>query len=510
MRVFTLIVCLLAASCAVKVRNLVIEPLEPAAGASFTVQTPVKAHLVDGSTVVFDNGISVLGDKIIGEGLVYDLKLQRQKDVTELPLEQVAAMESFQTPLHSGATAAASTGATVGGGIGTLGLLKLVFGSCPTTYSLAGAEPLLEAESFSYSIAPGFEARDVDRLGIGNDTRGIFALEMRNEALETHYINQVEVLAVAHGSDEAVYTDQRSRPLVVRELRPPVSALDNTGARVGSLVAAADGNAWRASDARLQQVSATDFHDSVVLTFDAPADGRGVLVLRLRNSLLNTVLLYDVMLAGQGFRALDWMGKDLTQLFDRWELASWYRKTMGLQVSVLHGTRWKKVASFDDTGPIAWKDIAVALPRFRDDTVTIKLSFVSDNWRIDRAALASLVGRGEFVTVPTHRITDAFDTRHVAAERDLADDDERYVITQPGDHLRLEFDASALAAAQQHTFFLAARGYYIEWMRRDWLQHTTAEAFEPSDGAVLDALHRWQSQRETLRAQFDATRINVR
>jgi hypothetical protein len=333
---------------------------------------------------------------------------------------------------------------------------------------------------------------------------------MRNEALETHYINHVEMLAVAHAAGETVMTDAKGRPLVLRSLQAPLAVTDNTGLRVDEAVATADGAAWRASDERLRTVSHDDFGDSLTLTFDTPADGQGALVLRLRNSLLNTVLLYDVMLGGQGFRALDWMGKDLTQLRDRWELARWYRKTMGLHVSVQVGDRWKNVASFDDTGPIAWKDITVALPRTRSSTTTVRLSFVSDNWRIDHAALATLVRVGEFERVPLQEITDALDTRHLAAERDLADDDDRYVITQPGDHLRFAFDADALRQNEQHTFFLSARGYYIEWMRRDWLQTTTADAFEPNDAAIVAALGRWRSQRDTLRAQFDATRINVR
>jgi hypothetical protein len=48
------------------------------------------------------------------------------------------------------------------GAAGTVVLLKALFGSCPTVYSTTGDESLFEAESFSYSIAPLLEARDVD------------------------------------------------------------------------------------------------------------------------------------------------------------------------------------------------------------------------------------------------------------------------------------------------------------------------------------------------------------
>jgi hypothetical protein len=55
-------------------------------------------------------------------------------------------------------------------------------------------------------------------------------------------------------------------------------------------------------------------------------------VLRARNSLLNTVLLYDVMLGARGARALDWVGSDLERVGPALELGNWYATRMGMRV----------------------------------------------------------------------------------------------------------------------------------------------------------------------------------
>lgn len=508
MRQFVLLLCLCLASC-VKVHTLRVDPVDLTVAEPIVVESPVKVHLVDGSTVVFAKGISVADGTISGEGFRYDLMLRLQEPIVAVPVKDVAAIEAFQSPINTGATAAATTGVTVGATIAGIGLALAIFGSCPTTYSLQDTEPVMEAESFSYSIAPGFEARDLDRLGIvfhGDDV----VLEVRNEALETHYINQLELFAVNHDDGEFVYADHRDRPLVLGELQAATAAIDNSGRQVRDVIAAADDDSWRSPDERLAAVTDTDFDDHIILSFDVQPGSNNAMVLRLRNSLLNTVLLYEVMLADQGWLALDWMGKDLNSLFGRWRLGSWYRKNMGMQVSVHDGERWVDVARFGDTGPIAWKELAIPLPRQQRDRLEVRLSFVADNWRIDRAAIAPVLREAALHKVPIREIRDAVTAVHETARDNLAEDDDRYVITRPGEHLRVHFATDALTPGADYTFFMAATGYYMEWMRRDWLTTPTATRFKPGDTALIAAINRWNGQRDEMRRQFEASKIRVR
>src|SRR6266567_5399928 len=109
-------------------------------------------------------------------------------------------MESFRRATNGSGTAIASTLATAG--LLAAGVLAIViacsssdcFGNCPTVYADSAGVWALQAEGFSYTLGPAFETRDVDRLGIRPDRDGKIRLEVRNEALETEYFNQLELL----------------------------------------------------------------------------------------------------------------------------------------------------------------------------------------------------------------------------------------------------------------------------------------------------------------------------
>lgn len=107
--------------------------------------------------MVFEEGITVADGQVTGDGRKYDLTLATSARVSSIALDDVAAMESYQKPVQTGETVAGNVLAAPIVGAGGLFLAAALFGSCPTTYSLADGAPVLEAESFSYSIAPTCE-----------------------------------------------------------------------------------------------------------------------------------------------------------------------------------------------------------------------------------------------------------------------------------------------------------------------------------------------------------------
>src|SRR6266699_3717473 len=103
---------------------------------SLAIQTPVKAHLRDGSTVLYRAGVLLAHDTLRGPGVRYGVMLRDSATVSVVPLDSVVAWA-------------------------------------------------LQSEGFSYTLGPAFELRDVDRLGVRPDRNGQIRLEVRNEALET-------------------------------------------------------------------------------------------------------------------------------------------------------------------------------------------------------------------------------------------------------------------------------------------------------------------------------------
>jgi hypothetical protein len=501
-----LVLTLVIASCVV--HRVDVVPVDVSAESPIEISSPVKAHLFDGSTVVFPEGVNVYDGKVHGKGERFNIALENNQFIDEVALDEVAAMESFQTPVNTPATAAATTVGTAGWVALGLGAAFLVFGSCPTVYSMDPEVALPEAELFSYSITPSFQARDIDKLGLKHVQDGYLELDIRNEMLETHYIDQLEILEVTHAVNQAAYPDSKGYPIVVGTTMAPVSAVDQDGRDILLETASADGQVWSASSNRLANVSLDDFHDFLDFEFKVPKNsGEIALVLKMRNSLLNTVLLYDVMLKEQSFAALDWMGHDLNHLGNRAELGLWYRENMGMTVSVWRDGKFHKVGRIGDQGPIAWSERALVLDGANGDSVRIRLSFVADNWRIDQVALAVDAGRAKVRTIPVSRAKTPQSDRPDIPEY-LVRADETYLITRPGESVQLGFEVGE--SKQSRTFFLASEGYYMEWMRSQWLAEEHRRKFEPTFDALIKSLVIYAEKRDTYREQFESIKVSVR
>ena len=499
-------------------RNVEVEsvgrPIAP--GDSVIVTTPVKAHLIDGSTVVFPHGVRVAGATVSGEGTRYGLTLLDSTFVKELALDSLVGMESFRTQINMTGTILVSTLATAGTFLAAVGIACAIdpkcFGSCPTYYSDSAGTLVLEAEGFSYSVAQLFEARDVDRLRFSAAPDGVVRLEVRNEAFETHYINHLELLEVRHAPGETVVPDEQNRPLVVRNPAPLATARDRTGRDVRPRLLAPDGDVYRTDSQLLDRARVGDLEDAIDLTVPTtPGTDSVVIVLRLRNSLLNTILFYDIMLGDPGARSLDWIGYDLQQVGPAVELAQWYQKKMGMQIAVRSAAGFRDVAHLKDTGPVAWKDVAIVVPVLERDSVRVRLSCPADDWRIDRVSVATQFRHPAAVVHPLTVVLDAAQRPDTTARASMAAADGRYLETTAGQRFTAEFDVGAPRPGVSRTFLLASQGYYTEWVRRGWLAAPrAARTFVPSDTALAQAIARWRVTQDTLEARFMATRVPVR
>ena len=519
------------AGCVHILTSLRPQPLETgaASAASGVIRAPVKAHLADGGTVVFRDGATIANGRLLGRGQAYTLL----DDVRWTPrdtvsLTSVVGVETFDGKALVAQSVTLSIAATAGAVLGTGLALIAIFGSCPTVYSDTGGGPVLQAEGFSYAIAPLLEHRDLDPLTVRTGADGIIRLELRNEALETHFVNHVELVAVRHAAPLAAVPDQSGRMVLVGERRAPASAHDRAGRDVRAALAAADGALFASAPATVDSARVGDLDDWIDLETGAlpPGDSLAV-VLRLRNSLLNTVLLYDGILGG--IDAADWLATGLLGIGTAIDLSRWYVGTMGLHATVAgvptvtqRDGRQVAHARLGDVGPIAFREVAVVLPRASRDarTARVRLRFVADDWRIDRAEIAGVVTRPAVEVVRLSRVVvptpanggpPLADSAALTAMRDA---DDRYLETRPGQRMSLEFTSSRNAAASQDsttTYLIAWQGWYREWLRGAWLaapKRTTP--WVPGDSAVVTALSQWRAKRATMERDFYASRIPVR
>jgi hypothetical protein len=474
------------------------------------VRSPVKAHVLDGSTIVFADGAFIEQGRVRGRGIrVSPLLEQGMPAEHVISLDSVAGMEVYErrmnarTLVYAPVTAAASV-------VGAAALMAVIFGSCPTVYADSAGQPTLQAESFSYSIAPLLEKRDVDRLHVVADAGGIIRLNVRNEAAETHYTDQLALVEVRHAAGETVYPAAKRGPVAMRDMSQPLRATDAAGRDVARIIASADGNAFVSDDGILARaVDGGAPNDYIELAIPRPA-GRDSIAIALtaRSSLLSTVAFYDHMLARPGVHALQWLGTDLKKITSAAQLARWYAQHMGMRVQVRDGSGWSTAVRLMDFGPAAWRRIAVVVPA-RGDTVRVRLDFVADGYRIDEVRTSWDFRDAEERDVVLARVTDMRGTVLDSAGAVLRKVDDRRLEVRPGQQYLAHFEPGR-AAPGTRTYFLAAHGYYTEWVRGSWLKSATdSTAFKPNERTLRSILRQWQEGRDSMEVHFFAKRVPV-
>lgn len=476
------------------------------------VRSPVKAHLLDGSTIVYPNGVTLFGERINGAGKRYALGSAVPVESNTILLDSIVGMEAYDRKINAAKSVVATTAVTAAGALATVAVLKALFGSCPTFYADSAGFELLQAEGFSYSVAPLLEQRDVDRLRLTPAADGRLVLTVRNEALETHYINHIEIIEAVHGKGEIILPDQGGRAVAVSRTAAPLSIRDRAGRDLSRVVAASDENVFHTSRRILDNVTESDLDDWIEIAIPAPVGTDSVaVVMDMRNSLLNTVLLYDHILGAPGIQSLDFLGRDLENISGAVEMAKWYSSHMGMRISVLDAGKWRQVARIGDSGPIAYHQLAVIVPAIRNGgtTVRVRLAFVADDWRINSIRGTSTYRRPATRSLPAARLIMSDPLQNTLALAAVIDPDEGYLITSPGNSFRVEFEAGS-QISEARTFMLASQGYYTEWVRGSWIKSASGERFVPSTATLLKAISGWRTRQDDMERQFFSSRIATR
>ena len=479
---------------------------------SVLIQSPAKAHLRDGSTLVYRNGAEVVRDTLRGVAIRYDIGTAPASATaveSRVPVDSIVAMESFSTHVNGSKSVLVSGGATALF-IGVLAAIWVAT-SCPTVYSDSAGVMTLDAEPFPNSVTPLFEQRDVQRLHAQPDAKGIVRLEVRNDAMETHDFNHVELLEVRHEANEQAMPDWSSpnhRLVAVSGLRHLTFAEDRAGRDVRSAILDDDTLVFRTATATIDAARVDDFTDHIDIALPAPVDvDSAALVFTMKNSLMTTMLLYDMMLAERGWRSLDWLSEDMARIGQAVELGKWYSSRMGMNIAVWRDGRWEQTAHVPNVGPIAWRRVAAIVPVPPGDTLRLRLSFVADQWRIGSVGVAAHVRPVSARHIPPREVIASTGDANADALRDIRRPDGRYLETSPGEHFQLTFDAGTTTTLgttpSTRTFMLASQGFYTEWLRTEWIRAArTTTPFQPNDSTLVAALRRWRVAKDSLERQI--------
>jgi len=486
--------------------------VRPGFGLRQAVNVPAKAHLIDGAVVIFPSGIELDSSRVYARpgstGLRYPLGFTGMPGpVSSVLLDSVGFLEQynrrFDVPSCLLSLPAVATGAAAGLAV----LLVAIFGSCPTVYSWDGAKYVLEAEAFSYSVSRTTAAGDLDRLDELHTDSGAVRLLLTNEALETHHINELSLLAVDHSADFEAFPTDAGRVLLFGLPQAELRAVNRLGRDVTAEIASRD-DRWYATDSALTaQLPDSAVHDWLDLSVPIPQGSRKlVMALRYRNTLLNTALLYDVMLADQGARALDWQARDLNNPFYLWRFGNWYSRHFRIHVKVPRGNGMREVKLIRDTGPITWHLTAFELPVTPGETAHFRLETIADNVHLDWVGASFQTAPCRPVPVGCREIEQSGE-----ALPDLlplfAATDHRELVTGPGESYTLTFDAPP-ATGEKRTWFVKTHGWYSEWLRGHDLGREPV-ALDLSDASVRRAGATWLRKKADMERRFYELKVPI-
>ena len=460
----SIVVATVVAGCS-KVKKQQRRLTEPAQVATIDRKSPfIKAHMRDGAIYILSPwSFDAAARTVSGQGERLDAnRTPVGNGAHVVPLDSVALFETNVVSTHGSVAAlAVVTGASLALTAICLTTPKACFGSCPTFYVSDGTRSVLEAEGFSASVAPALEATDIDALYRARPASRMFEVHMTNEALETHVVRWARVLAAPRPEHGRVFATQSGEFWHAREIVAPHRCSASEGDCLGT-VRTVDG---------VERFSTTDSTDlatreTIDLEFPIASGDRLGLVIGSRQTLLSTYLLYQA-LSYMGRSAGQWLATlQRGDIRVREQSQSLGRVLGGIEVQALDSSDgWITVGQTQETGPLASDVRVVPLPRLRPGTTRLRLRLTRGHWRIDYLALARLTDRVSPVRLDPVMVRrgKTVDPQALA----LLNDSSRTLVALPGDEYTLVYRLPEDFA--RYELFLESRGYYLEWMRQEWL-----------------------------------------
>lgn len=485
------------------------------------VKDHVKVFLKDTSLVLFKNGFELKDEKLTGLGTRYYFNGKDSTGVQTFPIDSAIAITTLKSeipPLRGfgsfliGITSIPLTFL----GVYCIACPKCCFGSCPTIYSSADDKEI-KAELFSSSISKSLKANDLDRIGELKEGGKDFNIFVTNEALETHFIDKLKLTAVYHPKGSRVYNNSRGEFVLISGTKEDYNALNSKGESITSILSKDDGSSYRTFKKNEINTKPLDgYYDFVELKIKKDKNINNLkLLIKYRNTLLSTILFYDVVLASQGIKAIDWMNKmDNDEVYAK-EFKKVYDLFSGIKLSYFKNGEWIKVTNLPDAGPLSWKYIAESIDvSDMKDEIKLRLEFFKDNIMID------------YFGFDTHdTINDTYIKNLLPSEVSLNKEiitgqfinsvsftDDNYLITEPGDKISLNYEILS-KENEQATLFIESNGYYKEWIRGNWITNNNADyVFNLADiqGTINQLQHSWMENRDMVETEFFRTRIPLK
>ncbi len=433
----------------------------------------LKAHLKNGDICILRENwqIDNKTNSVTGNGVKYNFnRLKVFNGNISIPIDSIVIFETNAKIKYSESSKVAALSILAGFdlllGIACVTIPKACFGSCPTFYLNEDDDfHYADAEGFSNAISPSLEYFDIDALNNTSSTQSSLSLTMKNEALETHCINEVKLLGYPRNSGERVYQTPSNEFYLCKGLCPLTNAVGKEGDITSLLI----------NEDRQERFSQSDSNnlsskEEIILNFNpVPNSDQLGLLLHFRQTLMTTYFIYS---------AMGYMGDEVSDIFASIEtnketkesLEGGIKKELGdIDVYAWNDQMkdWKFQNRFYETGPIAINRQIIPLDCSSiNSKIKIKLVLNKGLWRIDYIGLTSIMQKVHPIDImPIEVLNNGVpDKSALTALRDS----KNYLISMPGNKYTIKFRFPS--SKTDYELFLYSKGYYLEWMRENWLK----------------------------------------
>ena len=433
----------------------------------------LKAHLKNGEVYILKDSweVDTTENKLLGIGISFDYNRNKiSEGAQSISLDSVAIFETNKklgkTESKRIRTLAILAGVDVAMGGICLINPKACFGSCPTFYMNEEDDfHFADAEGFSNAIAPSMEYFDIDALNNPPVMDNIFTLTMKNEALETHMVKNLKILAFPRDRNQRIYQSPDNKFFRCENLYFLTGA-KGANEDLTDLLKLQD-RQERFSHSDPQNLSSKE---EFFLTFDNIKDPKDLgLLISFRQTLMTTYFIYS---------AMGYMGDEVGDIFAKLETSSETKKKLEngikkelgkIDIYVLDETtqKWIFQGGFYETGPIAFnRQILPLNVSAESSSLELKVVLNKGLWRIDDFALTNIRGSEKAIEILPYEVLNDGLTDAVAIAEINADDE--YLISMPGSEYKFNFRFPSKGG--DYELFLYSKGYYLEWMRENWIK----------------------------------------
>ena len=432
----------------------------------------MKAHLKNGDICIFRNtwkGDSV-ENTISGNGVRYNFNRHKTfEGILSIPIDSVSIFETNakMTNTESKRITILSilTGVDAIFGLICFTNPKACFGSCPTFYINDTTNVrFADAEGFTRAISPSMEYADIDALNNKPLSGNHFSITMKNEALETHCVNDIKLFAYPRKNGERIYQTPSDDFYLCRNIYPVSKALGDEG----------DITALLKDEDKQERFSLSDkdnlsSKEAIYVDFDNVKNTNDLgLIIHFRQTLMTTYLFYA---------AMGYMGDKVGDIYSYLETSEYNRmkfdgtaKELG-KIDVFswnaQKNSWESQEAIFEQGPVAINKQMIHLKNIAPDA-QVKLKFVMNKglWRLDYLALSNSIEKVKPLEISPESVLNKGKADNEALASIL--DPNKYLISMPGNEYKFNFVLPE--ENKDYELFLYSKGYYLEWMRAHWIK----------------------------------------